>query len=94
MLMRKKMGERAFADLSKRVLARMEKRLGLSPVEFRMTALLVVGTRKAEPNPASRALQGHRRRTGGLTTVGVASARDMRAALHATETRPRYAGRS
>jgi SAM-dependent methyltransferase len=44
-LMRKKMGEEGFADLSRRVVARLEAALGPGPRELRLTALLGVGTR-------------------------------------------------
>jgi SAM-dependent methyltransferase len=44
-LMRRKMGEERFADLSGRVVARMESALGEGPREVRLTALLGVGTR-------------------------------------------------
>jgi len=44
-LMRKKMGEEGFADLSRRIVARLEKALGPGPRELRLTALLGVGTR-------------------------------------------------
>lgn len=44
-LMRRKMGEEGFADFSRRVVARLEKAFGAEPREFRLTALLGVGTR-------------------------------------------------
>jgi ubiquinone/menaquinone biosynthesis C-methylase UbiE len=44
-LMRRKMGEPAFAALSQRVAARLEETLGRSPIEVRLTALLGVGVR-------------------------------------------------
>ncbi|MEA2696852.1 MAG: hypothetical protein QOI66_1123 [Myxococcales bacterium] len=44
-LMRKKMGEPAFTDLSKRIVARLEQTLGSAPVEVRLTALLGIGRR-------------------------------------------------
>jgi ubiquinone/menaquinone biosynthesis C-methylase UbiE len=43
-LIRKKMGDERFADLSKRVVARLEAALGTGPREMRLTALLGVGT--------------------------------------------------
>jgi ubiquinone/menaquinone biosynthesis C-methylase UbiE len=44
-LMRRKMGEEAFADFSRRVVARLEAALGPGPREVRLTALLGIGTR-------------------------------------------------
>lgn len=44
-LMRKRMGEPAFADLSKRIVARLEQTLGTEPVAVRLTALFGIGTR-------------------------------------------------
>jgi SAM-dependent methyltransferase len=44
-LMRRKMGEEGFADLSRRIVARLEKSLGPEPRELRLTALLGVGER-------------------------------------------------
>lgn len=44
-LMRKRMGEEAFADLSRRIVSRLEAELGTAPRELRITALLGVGTR-------------------------------------------------
>jgi ubiquinone/menaquinone biosynthesis C-methylase UbiE len=44
-LMRKRMGEQGFADLSRRIVARLEASLGPGPREMRLTALLGVGTR-------------------------------------------------
>jgi SAM-dependent methyltransferase len=43
-LMRKKMGDERFADLSRRVVARLEATMGQGPRELRLTALLGVGT--------------------------------------------------
>ncbi len=45
-LLRKKLGEQAFADLSARVVGRLEQSLGPGPREVRLTALLGVGTRR------------------------------------------------
>jgi hypothetical protein len=44
-LMRRKMGEEAFADFSRRIVARLEQSLGPGPFEVRLTALLSVGRR-------------------------------------------------
>jgi ubiquinone/menaquinone biosynthesis C-methylase UbiE len=44
-LMRKKMGEEAFAELSRRIVPRIEAALGPGPRELRLTALLGVGRR-------------------------------------------------
>lgn len=44
-LMRKKMGDAAFAEFSQRVIARLEDALGSAPIEVRLLALLGVGTR-------------------------------------------------
>ncbi len=44
-LMRRKMGEEAFAGFSQRIVARLEAALGAGPMEVRLTALLGVGTR-------------------------------------------------
>jgi SAM-dependent methyltransferase len=44
-LLRKKLGEHAFADLSARVVARLEQSLGPGPREVRLTALLGAATR-------------------------------------------------
>jgi len=44
-LMQKRMGDEAFAELSGRVVARLEAALGSGPREVRLTALLGVGTR-------------------------------------------------
>jgi ubiquinone/menaquinone biosynthesis C-methylase UbiE len=44
-LMRRKMGEEGFADLSRRIVARLEEALGTEPRELRLTALLGVGRR-------------------------------------------------
>jgi SAM-dependent methyltransferase len=44
-LMRRKMGEEAFAALSGRIVARLEASLGPAPREMRLKALLGVGTR-------------------------------------------------
>jgi SAM-dependent methyltransferase len=44
-LVRKTMGEERFAELSQRVVARLEAALGTAPRELRLTALLGVGTR-------------------------------------------------
>jgi ubiquinone/menaquinone biosynthesis C-methylase UbiE len=44
-LMRRKMGDQAFEDLSARIVRRLETELGTDPVEMRMTALFGVGTR-------------------------------------------------
>jgi SAM-dependent methyltransferase len=44
-LMRRKLGEEAFADASRRIVARMEQTLGTAPRELRLTALLGVGRR-------------------------------------------------
>ena len=44
-LMREKMGDEGFAELSRRVVARLEAALGAGPLELRLTALLGVGTR-------------------------------------------------
>jgi hypothetical protein len=43
-LMRKRMGDERFADLSRRVVARLENAMGPGPRELRLTALLGVGT--------------------------------------------------
>jgi len=45
MLIRKKMGDEGFAELSRRVVAPLEAALGPRPRELRLTALLGVGTR-------------------------------------------------
>jgi SAM-dependent methyltransferase len=44
-LLRKKIGEAAFAALSERIVRRMEQALGVGPTEVRFMALLGVGTR-------------------------------------------------
>jgi SAM-dependent methyltransferase len=44
-LMRRRMGEPAFAELSKRVVAHIEQALGRDPFEVRLLALMGVGTR-------------------------------------------------
>jgi ubiquinone/menaquinone biosynthesis C-methylase UbiE len=44
-LIRTRMGEERFADLSRRVVARLEAGMGQGPRELRLTALLGVGTR-------------------------------------------------
>ncbi len=44
-LMRRKMGEEAFAAVSSRIVARLEEALGPEPRELRLTALLGVGRR-------------------------------------------------
>jgi SAM-dependent methyltransferase len=44
-LMRRKMGDQAFEDLSARIVRRLEADLGTDPVEMRLTALFGVGTR-------------------------------------------------
>lgn len=44
-LMRRKMGEESFAEVSRRIVARLEQTLGPEPREMRLTALLGVGRR-------------------------------------------------
>lgn len=44
-LMRRRMGEEGFADLSRRIVARLEEKLGKEPREVRLAALLGVATR-------------------------------------------------
>jgi hypothetical protein len=44
-LLRNRMGDAAFADFSRRIVARLEETLGAGPRELRLTALLGVGTR-------------------------------------------------
>jgi hypothetical protein len=44
-LLRRKMGEEGFADVSRRIVARLEQALGPEPREMRLTALLGVGRR-------------------------------------------------
>jgi len=46
-LMRRKLGEERFADLSQRIVARLESSLGKEPLEIRLTALMGIGTRAA-----------------------------------------------